>query len=662
MEINKFNQTMKYLTRPAERPARILSDDPIETPPVFKTSDPKEAIKEVIRRTEGPVPGIGIAPGISFNPLGTVEDQDPSLTGKFGVGGGELEFGVKEDEGFIGFRKEFEEGGVIGEDGMFEGEDLGTREGFAEIKTKGVIKLRDLAKLFEEYGIDISPRNIAARVKNYGIKRPKNVTVEYREGPGNKYRKTVALKNPKAFYIKPTVSELKQIKKQYDMKQLKFFRGGAGKEAFKKREARAKELLKEGKTQTEANKILKKEFNIKSMSSTLEKLSKELKKEGVKIKSGRESEVKTPASKFAKDRRLLQKATSDPYIEKKIRESKKVAGFGNIDLAHRSSMRQNKRLGTKILSDTLGLDPPEVNRKIIKPLENKLEKLYQKQSKLVKKIKKEGTSSTLRKQLETVNKQVSDVVAKTDGRLQGILVDEINLKPKIIGIDYSKSFGAGVIPTKPISKMTPYDIELGVRQMKGQMPIVKQSDLKSTQMLNRLNNQLSMNPLPAEELSKASSAVARGLKNLKLLRPLGYQTGVGGALIGPLDFLGGRPVSEILLDIPTLGIAGQSLRAQRLKQTVGPEVFDKIQEQRAARSEGVGGIESTMFEDFGVDETPLEEAIQARADREAEVAKTRKIQDVSEMDIMGLPNALKKDREQEIKRDESLDVDDTEFL
>jgi len=69
-----------------------------------------------------------------------------------------------------------------------------------------------------------------------------------------------------------------------------------------------------------------------------------------------------------------------------------------------------------------------------------------------------------------------------------------------------------------------------------------------------------------------------------------------------------------------------------------------------------------MFEDFGVDETPLEEAIQARADREAEVAKTRKIQDVSEMDIMGLPNALKKDREQEIKRDESLDVDDTEFL
>ena len=141
-----------------------------------------------------------------------------------------------------------------------------------------------------------------------------------------------------------------------------------------------------------------------------------------------------------------------------------------------------------------------------------------------------------------------------------------------------------------------------------------------------------------QDIPKASSVVERGLKNLRLLRPIAYETGFGAA-VAPVDFLEGRPISEILLDIPTLGIAGQSLRAERLRQTVGPEVFDKIQEQRAARSEGIGGIESAMFEDFGVDETPLEEAIQARADREAEVAKTRKIQDVSEMDIVGLPKA-----------------------
>ena len=44
-----------------------------------------------------------------------------------------------------------------------------------------------------------------------------------------------------------------------------------------------------------------------------------------------------------------------------------------------------------------------------------------------------------------------------------------------------------------------------------------------------------------------------------------------------------------------------------------------------------------MFEDLNVDEAPLEQAIQDRADREAEVAKTRKIQDVSEMDIFNIP-------------------------
>ena len=135
---------------------------------------------------------------------------------------------------------------------------------------------------------------------------------------------------------------------------------------------------------------------------------------------------------------------------------------------------------------------------------------------------------------------------------------------------------------------------------------------------------------------KEAIKVAEGLDSLRLARPLLYETGFGAA-VAPFDFVEGRPMSEILLDVPTLGIAGQSLRAQRLRQKVGPEVFDKIQEQRAAKSEGVGGIESSMFEDLNVDEAPLEQAIQDRADREAEVAKTRKIQDVSEMDIFNIP-------------------------
>lgn len=335
------------------------------------------------------------------------------------------------------------------------GRTLQAEGGRIEMSEGGSVKASELSKLLKEAGIEVSPKNIGRFTKTYGINKDPSRPAE------------------SGFYKKPTKKQLEKIKKDYDKKILKATGSTeAGKEAFEKREVRAKQLLKEGRTQTEANEILKKEFDVKSMKSTLGKVSKELKKEGVKVKSGREAEVKTPGSKFSKERLKLQKATSDPYIEKKIRESKKAAGFGDIDLAHRASMKQNKRLGSQLLSDTLGLDPPEVNRKIIKPVENKLEKLYKKQSSLVNKIKKEGPSKELRLELEKINNQVEDVARATKGRLQAIVVDPYNLKPVTLGIDYSKAFGAGVVEPKPVSKLTPYDIELGTMQMKGQTPAV----------------------------------------------------------------------------------------------------------------------------------------------------------------------------------------------
>lgn len=186
MEINKFNQTMKYLTRPAERPARILSDDPIETPPVFKTSDPKEAIKEVIRRTEGPVPGIGIAPGVSLNPLGTVEDQDPSLTGRFGVGGGELEFDVKEDEGFIGFRKEFKRGGRT----VMRPTKEGYKESIQEIKDFVAAKKAAGEEIFHEDLLKLTGKKKVSenfyRLKAAGVLKDITKLGQERKGPVQK--------------------------------------------------------------------------------------------------------------------------------------------------------------------------------------------------------------------------------------------------------------------------------------------------------------------------------------------------------------------------------------------------------------------------------------------------------------------------------------------
>ena len=335
-----------------------------------------------------------------------------------------------------------------------------------------ILKASGLSELLKEYDVDVSPKNIGRFSKNYGIKKDPN--------------------RPSAsgFYLEPTGKQLEKISSQYEKNILKAPGSTeAGKEAFKKRETRAKELLTKGYNQTEANNILKKEFNM-SMKNTLTNVANDLRKEGVKIISGRESDIKTPASKFSKERRKLQDAVSDASKERLMTKLKREAGFGNYDLAHRLSMQQNKILGTELISSNLGLDTKKINREIIKPIENELEKIYKKQISVANKIKKEGASSELRKELESLNKQVSEVVATTDGRLQGIHIDEYNLKPKTIGIDYAKSFGAGVIPDKPVSQLTKEEIQLAIKQIPGQLEAIK----KEPSLASRMSNQLGFGP------------------------------------------------------------------------------------------------------------------------------------------------------------------------
>ena len=354
------------------------------------------------------------------------------------------------------------------------GEGLGTVQEFneggrVEFAEGNIVKASGLSELLKKYDVEISPKNIGRFSKNYEIKKDPD--------------------RPSAsgFYVEPSEKQLEKISSQYKKNVLKAPGSTeAGRKAFEKRETRARELLTQGYNQTEADNILKKEFNM-GMKTTLTKVANDLKEEGIKVVSGRESEIKTPTSKFLKKRRELQKATSDPYKEKLITEAKREAGFGNYDLAHRLSMQQNKTLGTELISSNLGLDTKKINREIIKPIENKLEKIYKKQVSVANKIKREGASSELRKELESLNKQVSEVVATTDGRLQGIHIDEYNLKPKTIGIDYAKSFGAGVIPDKPISQLTKEEIQLAIKQIPGQLEAIK----KEPSLAARMNNQAS---------------------------------------------------------------------------------------------------------------------------------------------------------------------------
>ena len=146
---------MKYLTRPAERPAKTLYE-------VGPLAPPDKELYEV-----GP-----LAPPDNLSVTTDLPEEDMEFQSVI-EGFGE---GLDRNE-----RQEFDEGGVIGEDGMFEGEDLGTREGFAEIKTKGIIKTRELAELLRKTGLTVSDKNLSRLAEVYGIKRPNKVQVAYKD-------------------------------------------------------------------------------------------------------------------------------------------------------------------------------------------------------------------------------------------------------------------------------------------------------------------------------------------------------------------------------------------------------------------------------------------------------------------------------------------------
>ena len=636
---------MKYLTRPAEGPAKTLSDDPLETPPVFQTGDPQEAIKEVIRRTQGQVPGIRVSPGVSFNPLGTAEDQDPSLTGRFGVGGGELEFGVKEDEGFIGFRKQFDEGGVVEREGFRKGSDVINYEKYRKIIEQikkdrperigkgGSTPLYENNKKFQKIIKELATKNIPIReaAKNLGVS---HTAVE-------RARKKLGLTKR---------SDLGGYDYLNDPKNIKYVRDNYG---DKKQSTMAKELFPDSPETTSVRRI---ERIIQKHFPQKKGLAKEVKGDPTESKEKRKKRKQSVIKKLSK--------TSDLNLEEDLRKLKKGMG---VDLAH----LQRKTLPQT--TSNIGMDIPASNRGAMEVVEKIISDLESTNKKFYNRYKNKKIPKDVVDKIELNNQKIIDLVYRSRGAVVGNILNEKTGKTKefIGSYRYSADDGLFDIPMKKIAKdpeklatfkLMALNKAREIAKLRGKTveelypDLLKDPKIKTrTEQILKSKNLLKPTQLysgPAalpemarlggevltQDIPKASSVVERGLKNLRLLRPIAYETGFGAA-VAPVDFLEGRPISEILLDIPTLGIAGQSLRAERLRQTVGPEVFDKIQEQRAARSEGVGGIESAMFEDFGVDETPLEEAIQARADREAEVAKTRKIQDVSEMDIVGLPKA-----------------------
>ena len=357
-----------------------------------------------------------------------------------------------------------------------------------------ILKASGLSELLKEYDINVTPKNIGRFTKNYEIK------------------KDPSRPSQSGFYLKPSEAQLEKIKKQYDLNLLKQGQSEPSQKRYKEKYDKALDLLKQGKTQSEVSRILGKQYNYNTNQGPrgfVSTAAEDLKKEGFKVKSGREAEqglskilqdrlkqfypdinfefdkykygvtsenpkyssIKNAAGAFQeylKERvKNIQEVSSLP-AERKIIEAKKnlskelgllEKGETTLDLAHRTSLKQNKEVGLSYLSSNLGIDPQEVNRKIIKPIESELKTLYKQQNKLVNQAKKfDSVPKEIQQKLSDVNFKISEVIATTDGRLQGIHVDEKTLQPKRTGIDYSKSVDLGIF-NKPVKDLSKQEIE-----------------------------------------------------------------------------------------------------------------------------------------------------------------------------------------------------------
>ena len=253
------------------------------------------------------------------------------------------------------------------------------------------------------------------------------------------------------------------------------------------------------------------------------------------------------------------KKTSSTGVESKIkRDIKKVdatALADDVDVAHRASLKANANLGANYLTTSLGIDAKVVNQKIIRPIEQKLGTLYGLQKNLIKDLEPGKIPKDIQKKIEKLNIKISELADRTDGVLQGVLVDEKTLKPKVYGVNYSKVLGFGLVD-KPVSELTEADRDLIKLNVGEQIKTAKKVNPKNTGMM------LSSNPFFDPSLMK------------KVISDLGKGINVG---LGP----SGMVLLNAALGVdPTQAIdrAGLGLEAALAKPLVSGvmSVTDKI--------------------------------------------------------------------------------------
>ena len=184
------------------------------------------------------------------------------------------------------------------------------------------------------------------------------------------------------------------------------------------------------------------------------------------------------------ERRGFQSITSKPVVERKISElfSKK----GSLELAHRSSLRQLAKLGASYQLADLGVDTSLMNQELVKPFEKKLDALYAQQNKIADKYKNRTIPVAAQKEIEAVNKKITDVVEQTNRNLKGVLMNEKTGKfASVYGQEASKAPGAGLI-NKYVKDVVPADLDLMKVNIKEQTALAMRNEKKLIDQLPKI--------------------------------------------------------------------------------------------------------------------------------------------------------------------------------
>jgi hypothetical protein len=230
------------------------------------------------------------------------------------------------------------------------------------------------------------------------------------------------------------------------------------------------------------------------------------------------AKVKTKtASEIIKNTKNLIKQTSSFLEENRIRSAKtnileELDLQKKMDTAHRVSKTHMAKLGLEFNTDIMGIDSRLINQIIVKPSEVQLDRLYRKQYDIFEKLKKNPDSIELKNNLKNINKEVTDIVKSTSGRLVGVTIDPDTLETSFQGIKKKYSFSNVLGDSMTMKELENIPKEDQVKFLTKQLPKAIDLEVKRGFVPNDFKNILS-NPNSQKAILKYAKQKAPELIN-----------------------------------------------------------------------------------------------------------------------------------------------------